>query len=102
LLQLAHRHLTDAATTVWTRKKSEVTPPTAYFANHLSGCMLDGPGTRNPLLGDAKLQRALRSTLMARVDFYVYGFDDMKGGETVLLGDRDGCLELSEVTKSET
>jgi hypothetical protein len=44
--------------------------------------------------------RALRSTLMVRVDFYVYGFDDMKGGETVLLGDRDGCLESSEVTKS--
>ena len=64
--------------------------------------MVVGPGTRNPLLGDAQLQRALRGTLMVRVDFYYYGFDDKEGGETVLLGDRFRCLESSEVTNCET
>jgi hypothetical protein len=83
---------------------NNLTPPgmDGVLANHLSGCMLVGPGTGNPLFGDAKLQRALRSTLMVRVDFYFYGFDDKEGGETVLLGDRDKCLGSSEVIKSET
>jgi hypothetical protein len=70
---------------MWTNKETEVMPQTAYFANHASGCISLDP-ERTILHGNAKLQRALRSTLMVQVDFYVYGFDGKEGGENRSFG----------------